>query len=830
MNILLKYLFRNLKEKKLRSFMIFFSVALTSALFFTSLAITDTISDINLEMHRSMVGNADIRILPKESKEASPYVKLSDMNIISNETENAVGMLNGNALYAPSEEEMIYINVIGTSTDDLAVHNPVNLIESNTEDAFEGNRIIISRITAEKYNLTLGSTMELEFGNHKEQFTVYGIAGLQGVFMMEGTRTTILMPKATLAEIYGLEDEVSDIYIKLKNVDQTEEVIQRLTPIYSNSEVTEALNASDLQQSMTEIQLPLKLVTIFIILMCVFIVYTSFKIISLERLPNIGTFRSVGATKKMAGRILKLESLLFGIGGGIAGMGLGVAALYLITNVMVNDITSNTKMIPEFSPVYLLFTFLFAVIISFLSAMVPIRGIFKIPTKNLILNQGHGEKKHHRIIPVIGIIILAASIIIPKFIPQNPLLVLIVDDTCIATILVALVMLLPTIIRCVVPILEKIFSLGGQDGVLAAKNLRDNKSILNIVGLLIIGISTLIMISSINRSMVDELFNTFSKTIKFDISLSYQKADQAFLEELRTTDGITDVTRCIVKYGMKVTGREAYLRCMYGMDSERFLNHWNYDIPKEMLRELDKGRYIILGSTVLEGLKLKVGDDISLDFEDGAHSYRIIDSFETFMYSGSIAVISDNNMMVNGGYSYYTEVYIKTSRSAEEVQKELQAKYLKDLTYNRTKAEMLLANTEGIERVFSILRSYSQLTMLIGIIGIINNLSVSFMERKRSFAVYRSIGMSSRQLKKMLLLEAMSGGIIGGTIGLLAAALMLGIMPDVMKQIMGPMDMTYSLPLFAGYFTVAVIIMVLASLIPAFKSSKLSIIETIKYE
>lgn len=830
MSILLKYLIRNIKEKKIRTFLILISVAMTSGLFFTSLAITDTISEINLEMHRSMVGNSDIRIFPKDNEEGEPYIDLSGVGKVSDLIEYGIGTLDGSALYEPSKEEMIYVTMVGTTLEDLEINNPITFRDVQQGEEFDRNQLIISEMTAEKYQLSLGDTMELEFGSHKKQFEIFGIAKLKGIFLAEGSMTSILIPKITLSEIYELDNQVNNIYIKLDNAEQLDEVLQKLQLEYPDCEVTEALDSSDLQQSMNEIELPLKLVTIFIIIMCIFIVYTAFKIISIERLPNIGTFRSIGATKKMTGRILILESLFYGAVGGIAGVGIGLAALLLITKVMVTDISKNNTLLPDFSPIYLLFTFLFAVVLSYISAMLPIHGIFKIPTKELILNQTYKESKRHIVITFIAIFLLIVSIFLPNFIPENPLLVLIIDDICVIMILFALVMLLPVIIRVMVPILEKIFSIIGKDGVLAAKNLRNNKNILNITGLLVIGISTLIMISSINQSIIDEILNLFSKTFKYDIQLVYKNADQNFINELQATDRITDATGIIINDDLKFAGTEDSINCVYGIDPGRFLNHWNFDIPEDTIGKLTQGRTIILGSTVLEKLGLKVGDNINLDFTNGIKTYQIIGSFDTLWDSGSIGLISDENMLRDSDYAYYSRVYVRANRPAEELQKELQAKYLRNLTYNRTRSEDLTVNTEGVDRVFKILKSYTQLTMLIGIIGIINNLIVSFMERRRSFAMYRSIGMSRLQLKKMIILEALSGGIIGGAIGLLAAGLMLIIMPDIMKQIMGPMDMTYSLPLFMGYFGVGIIIMLISSVIPAMKSSKLSIIETIKYE
>lgn len=61
--------------------------------------------------------------------------------------------------------------------------------------------------------------------------------------------------------------------------------------------------------------MPFFLISFFSMTMSVFIIYSSYKVITLDRLPVIGTFRSIGAEKKTVTRIFLLESLLYGSAG-----------------------------------------------------------------------------------------------------------------------------------------------------------------------------------------------------------------------------------------------------------------------------------------------------------------------------------------------------------------------------------------------------------------------------------------------------------------------------------------------------------------------------------
>ena len=132
--------------------------------------------------------------------------------------------------------------------------------------------------------------------------------------------------------------------------------------------------------------------------------------------------------------------------------------------------------------------------------------------------------------------------------------------------------------------------------------------------------------------------------------------------------------------------------------------------------------------------------------------------------------------------------------------------------------------------MFNILNAFSIMAMVIGIFGIINNLIISFMQRKKSLAVLRSVGMSKLQMIKILFIEALSGGIVGGTAGIAAGFLMIHIVPMVCEAMNLPLQVEYLWKLFLYSFIGGILINVVASIIPAFKSSKLNVIDTIKYE
>jgi len=97
--------------------------------------------------------------------------------------------------------------------------------------------------------------------------------------------------------------------------------------------------------------------------------------------------------------------------------------------------------------------------------------------------------------------------------------------------------------------------------------------------------------------------------------------------------------------------------------------------------------------------------------------------------------------------------------------------------------------------------------------------------------MYRSLGMSKSQNIKVLFIESLTGGVIGGVTGILSSILLINIIPYIAyssSNFLIPMH--YSVKTFAIAFILGIIVMIIASIGPASKSSKLNIIEAIKYE
>ena len=156
--------------------------------------------------------------------------------------------------------------------------------------------------------------------------------------------------------------------------------------------------------------------------------------------------------------------------------------------------------------------------------------------KEIIFNFMSNPKPRKRWKPVIGAILIALAFLLPPYIPFQ--LLLPVSMLLIFGTISGFILMIPLLTRVFLTVLAGINRyLFGNEGVLAAKNLRGNKGVRNNISLLAIGISALLMINTISFSVTKEITN-FYRDCNFQIWFWTWQADRGTENLLRTIDGV----------------------------------------------------------------------------------------------------------------------------------------------------------------------------------------------------------------------------------------------------------------------------------------------------
>ena len=206
---------------------------------------------------------------------------------------------------------------------------------------------------------------------------------------------------------------------------------------------------------------------------------------------------------------------------------------------------------------------------------------------------------------------------------------------------------------------------------------------------------------------------------------------------------------------------------VYGIDNELLPLLNQYVVKGEFNNELFKtGDYIIV-SNVIDDYNYNVGDKVTIPWDNGeVKEYTImaiVDKLPLYIYSGKVIVGSTNIYIPSGEYTKYTDnmsimtaLFDVDDDYAEGVEQYIKNKIIETPTLDyRSKAVYKQEYNDMVATYTAVGYTLSFIIALIGILNFTNVIITSIISRRQEFATIQSIGMTSKQLRKMLIFEGL---------------------------------------------------------------------------
>jgi putative ABC transport system permease protein len=114
-------------------------------------------------------------------------------------------------------------------------------------------------------------------------------------------------------------------------------------------------------------------------------------------------------------------------------------------------------------------------------------------------------------------------------------------------------------------------------------------------------------------------------------------------------------------------------------------------------------------------------------------------------------------------------------------------------------------------------------------IAMLNTLTISVLERTREIGMIRAVGGTRKQIRQMVLAEALLLAAVGTAFGL-AAGLYLGYVIVQGLAVMFPMEYMFPVGGIIGGIVIGLTFGALAAIVPSRQASKLQVVEALRYE
>jgi len=807
---------------------------------YTILALSTTITDYYTANATKTVGQTDI-FLSANEKASSPLISMNSIKI-TKETEDklayVIPLLQGYGYY-DLDSIANPMRITGMQLKDFSTIFKSTLTE-NSSKPFTGNQLLIGTYTAEKLKLNEGDTFTFVLNNQSIEFTVYAVVSDNNLLSSNDQMQSAVIPTETMEKLLASEGQATVVHIGTNEVGSQKEneanqrqLMEELTLENPHLFIEKAVNADDLGQMLTMIQVSLSLMTMSVILISCFIIYSSFKIIMLERMEFIGTIRSLGATRSVSRKVLYIESLSYGVIGGIFGIALGLGMLQFTISQVFSIVDQSNVKTQLFYPEFAALSFFAALLLVVISCTLPILQVAKKSVKGLLFSEIKNTKHVSMTKSLVGVILIVAGFLMVNISIKD--LQMPFSFLGLLCVTVGAALMIPTLTILLAKPVDLIMGkLFGYHVKAAVTQISNDKTLMNTIILLSMGLGIILMINNFSSNVARLVIDVYGKG-QADIVMMYYPFEKEFIDTVNSTQGVTHTYVTQDLFDVKANNGTVELNILEGIDGKDFSTYaWNEfgDIfTDEMQKTFESERTLIITTLTANNNNLKVNDTVLIDFDGHEVSYRVLTIVPSIMNNGTMSFIHQDFFVEDNQGEKYMAMYINTDEDVETVITRIKKQAPLAMYPFQSLEAMKQANIKSNHSLFSMMKAISLIAMLIGSIGIFNNYVISFMSRRKFIASLRSLGVAQVSIMKLFLIEALISGIIGSMGGLTVGYVLIEIMKGILENMnIASQMISHSMNEMVFIGVSGIVLGIVGAIIPAISNMSRPIIPELKYE
>ncbi len=562
-----------------------------------------------------------------------------------------------------------------------------------------------------------------------------------------------------------------------------------------------------------------------------FLIVNTFSMLVAQRTRELALLRAIGASRRQVTTSVLVEALAVGLVGSTLGLGvglllaMGLKAVFAAAGVDLpagSLVLSTTTVVAAYSV---------GVLVTLLAAYVPARRAARIPPVAALRTDISVPHKslRRRLLTGVSIALLGALVVGYALTRAEPSS----QAVAVGCLLVfsGVIVLGPSISTRVVGVIgAPIRRLYGTTGRIAVENAQRNpRRTASTATALMIGIALVSGIGVLASSTTASTDAVIDQQIKADFAV-LNAAREPFApqvaKDLAAIPGVAVVSR-VQALPVLINGKQSIVRAVDPATINQVLT---VDMKAGSLDALGADGLIVDDGQATAD-NLAVGSPVKAILSSGPRTLTLVG-----IYSSQDAlngpIVSSALLAAAGIEPQDRAVYVKASKDADPAQVRTKidaalAAYptVQVLDQSQFKAQI----RDRVNQLLAIVFLLLALAVFIAILGIVNTLALSVVERTREIGLLRALGTTRRQLRRMIRLESITLSVFGALLGLVlgvafGAALQRALVKDGITVLAVPWSLLVVVLLTSG------LVGVLAALWPASRAARLDVLQAIATE
>jgi putative ABC transport system permease protein len=723
--------------------------------------------------------------------------------------------------------------------------NPLNLVDGSWPSGSE--EVAIDEGVADDENLAIGDRIGVAALGPTQEFEIVGIARYGDVSSLGGA-TFAIFDIPTAQTLVNKEGQLDAVQAAAQGGVAPEELVTRIRQELGSS-VTVRSGTEQADEDSDEVATFTSIIRYFLLSFAgialfvgAFVIFNTLSITVAQRTREFATLRTVGASRRQVLGSVILEALVIGLLASVIGLfaGLGLAVGLNELFIALNLDLPQTETV--FATRTIVVSLLVGTLITLIAGLSPALRATRVPPIAAVREGAQLPRSAlSRFAPhiavatiVVAVLALSYAMLAPDVATGDRFILLGVG---VLALFIGVALLSS---RLVVPLTRLVGlparRIGGASGTLAEGNaIRDPGRTASTAAALMIGIALVTFVGVLAQGLRVSNSNAIEDQIQADFVVTSQDGYTEFpaavgdaAAEIEGTDVVSNVRQDVAE----VDGSGANLTGLDGSSINQVYSFRWTEGSDEVLANLgDDGT--VVPDNVADDKNLAVGDSIAVLTTDNNRREFVVrgiydgSPFYPLLGTASISQAAFDELY-DRPRNRFTLINVPGAPSeAQKAEVESGLEGFPD-TRVQTRQEWIDKEDEEISQFLLLLYVLLALSVIVSLFGMVNTLALSVFERTRELGMLRAVGMTRRQVRRMVRHESVITALIGAALGL-----PLGIfLALLVTQALAEYDLQFAIPAGAliTFVIVSVIAGIVAAILPARRAARLRVLEALQYE